>query len=137
MSQKKRPAPPETEELLEHIREIQEEIVELDEDISRQVDAVVALRREHPPEALRHVMAALDEEEDEESRRTFQFLLRVKEDWDALYTRICAFNDDDEELLEGLLYCVGDMLLAQPVGMDQRWIRHLEQYVEKQRASSS
>lgn len=137
MSQKKRPAPPATEELLEHIREIQEEIVELDEDISRQVDAVVATRRDHPPEALRQVMAALEEEDDEESRRTFQFLLRIKEDWDALYTRICAFNDDDEELLEGLLYCVGDMLLAQPEGMDRRWIQHLEDYVEKQREGTS
>lgn len=126
--------PPTVEEAEDRIRGLQREIVELDERISAKVDELMSIKLADPPDALKDFMTAM---KDSEGYRTVQHLLKIKEDWDVLYTRICAFNEDDEELLEGLIPCIGDLLLEQPDGIDERWIHNLEEFVANQRAKVS
>jgi hypothetical protein len=118
----------------ERIRGLQREIDELDEKISRKVDELMTVKLADPPAALKDFMSAM---EGSTGFATVQHLLRIKEDWDVLYTRICAFNEDDEELLEGLVPCIGDLLLDQPEGIDERWIHNLEEFLVNQRAKVS
>lgn len=118
----------------ERIRGLQREIDELDEKISRKVDELMTVKLADPPAALKDFMSAM---EGSTGFATVQHLLRIKEDWDVLYTRICAFNEDDEELLEGLVPCIGDLLLDQPEGIDERWVHNLEEFLVNQRAKVS
>ncbi|HEX9737522.1 MAG TPA: hypothetical protein VGG06_36640 [Thermoanaerobaculia bacterium] len=118
----------------ERIRGLQREIDELDEKISRKVDELMTVKLADPPAALKDFMSAM---EGSTGFATVQHLLRIKEDWDVLYTRICAFNEDDEELLEGLIPCIGDLLLDQPEGIDERWVHNLEEFLVNQRAKVS
>ena len=124
---------PETDERLGEILEILGEINDLDEEISRRVDDLMDVSQSDPPEALLAFLRNL--EEGTRVHDTVHHLLKIKEDWDLLYTRICAFNEDDDELLEGLVSCVGDLLLEQPEGIDDRWIQNLEEFLEKQRVN--
>lgn len=126
-------AAPEGDETLGEVLEILGEINDLDEEISRQVDDLMHVSHSDPPEALLAFLKNL--EEGTRVHDTVHHLLRIKEDWDLLYTRICAFNEDDEELLEGLVSCMGDLLLEQPEGIDERWIQNLEEFLEKQRVN--
>lgn len=118
-------------EALGQIQEILGEINELDEEISQQVDDLMSASQSEPPEALMAFLQHL--ETGTRVHETVSHLLRIKEDWDILYTRICAFNEDDEELLEGLIPCLGDLLLEQPEGISERWVLNLEEFLDKQR----
>lgn len=133
MSREDKTPAAESDEMLGEIREILGEINDLDEEISRRVDDLMDVSHSEPPEAL---LAFLDNlEEGTRVHDTVHHLLKIKEDWDLLYTRICAFNEDDEELLDGLVSCMGDLLLEQPEGIDERWIQNLEEFLEKQRVN--
>jgi hypothetical protein len=127
-------APLSHDEMADRIRGLQREIAELDEKISLKVDELMTVKLADPPAALKDFMSAM---EGSAGYPTVQHLLRIKEDWDVLYTRICAFNEDDEELLEGLIPCIGDLLLDQPEGIDERWIHNLEEFLANQRAKVS
>ena len=118
---------------LGEILEILGEINDLDEEISQRVDDLMGVGQAEPPEALVAFLENL--EKGTRVHDTVHHLLKIKEDWDLLYTRICAFNEDDDELLDGLVSCVGDLLLEQPEGIDERWVQNLEEFLEKQRVN--
>ena len=122
------------DDVADRIRGLQREIHDLDEKISLKVDELMTVKLADPPAALKDFMSAM---ESSDGYPTVQHLLRIKEDWDVLYTRVCAFNENDDELLEGLIPCIGDLLLDQPEGIDERWIHNLEEFLVNQRAKVS
>lgn len=121
------------EEILSLIRDLQGEIKDLDEEISKQVDRLMKASRANPPEGLTALLEKL--EAGSQVQEVVHRLIGMKENWDVLYTRICAFNEDDDELLDGLIPLVGEFLLEQPEGIGERWIRHLEEYLERQHSN--
>ena len=115
----------------DEIRRLLEQIYEREEEISGLVDVLMVRKHDNPPEALKIFASAM---KGSESHNTIQHLLQVKSDWDTLYTRICAYNEDDSEFLEWLVSCVGDLLLEQPEGIDEKWKANLQEFLDDQQA---
>ncbi len=115
----------------EEIRRLLEQIHERDEEISGLVDILMTRKRDNPPEALKIFASAM---KGSESHDTIEHLLQVKSDWDTMYTRICAYNEDDSEFLDWLISCVGDLLLEQPEGIDEKWKSNLRDFLDDQQS---
>ncbi len=122
------------EETADQVRRLHKEINERDEDISEWVDTLMEDKRSNPPEALKAFEEAVSGTEAEEM---IQHLLRLKLDWDTMFTRICAYNEDDDEFLDWLLELVGDLLLEQYEGIDEKWMSNLQEFLDRQSAKVS
>lgn len=64
-------------------------------------------------------------------------LERLVGDWDSLVARSRALSEDDIDLVAALVRLVGDLLVIQHDGLDEKWISRLETYLAKQRAKVS
>jgi len=113
------------DEVIARIREIQEEILAREEHIAALVDS-----------AERSSVLGELAEEGEEHRRV-RHLERLVADWDRLVARSRAVSEDDIDLVAALVRLVGDLLVVQIDGLDTKWIRRLETYIDDQRAKIS
>ena len=115
----------EAEDGLEKIRQLQQRIFDREEQIADLVQSA-----EPPPKLI-----SVIESKDADPR--LQHLARLIIDWDMLVARSRAVTDDDIDLIGALVRLVGDLLLIQPDGIDERWITKLEEYLADQRAKVS
>ncbi|HEX9732935.1 MAG TPA: hypothetical protein VGG06_13235 [Thermoanaerobaculia bacterium] len=112
----------ETDGMIEEIHEIQEEIFDLDDEIDDLLDSAGS-----PEELVDLVEAGYGE-------RKRRHLERLHADWRQLLANSRdrrAGDDFDFELSAAMVHFVGDLLMSQPAGTDQRWIRQLRQYIEE------
>ena len=123
MSDPKEDLPTTTEEVLERIHRLQDEICDREERIAALIDAAKEIRPTVEAEI-----------EDAEERRRLRHLERLMADWDTLVARSRALTDDDLELMAALARLFGDLLAFQPDGIAESWIENLELYLEHQRA---
>ncbi len=75
--------------------------------------------------------------EDADEHRRMRHLERLVGDWDSLVARSRALSEDDIDLVAALVRLVGDLLVIQHDGLDEKWISRLETYLAKQRAKVS
>ena len=114
-----------TAEVIDRVRQLQQEIFEREEQITELVHAAGRPR----------VLENLVEEADE--RRRLRHLERLMADWDSLVARSRAVSEDDIDLIAALVRLLGDLLVVQHDGIDSKWIARLESYLEDQRARIS
>lgn len=114
-----------TDEKIEEIHEIQEEIFDRDDEIDDLLDAAGS------PDVLEDLVEA------GYFKRKHQHLERLQEDWRRLLENSrerAGESDYDFELSAAMVHFVGDLLASQPDGADKRWIRQLKKYLKGKRA---
>lgn len=118
-------AKPSVDEISTQIRRLQQEIDEREQRIMELVDTF------EPPAALETLAQQSD------TPRMARHLARLIVDWENLLAHSHAVSEDDDELLVALVPLVGDLILPQPEGIDERFIFHLKGYLETERAKIS
>ena len=118
------PCPPdESDEIIDRIHGIQEEIFEREDSIDEMVESAAS------PEPLETLV------EEGHTRRRRLRLGRLRADWEALLENSRALErESDFELAAALVHFVGDLLLMQDEGIDEKWIAKLKAYIAEQRA---
>ncbi len=124
MSENRAPSPG-IDDVIDEITALQLEILEREERIAELVESAGR------PSALKESM------DDGEERRRVRHLERLLRDWDTLVARSRAVSEDDIDLVAALVRLVGDLLVIQMDGLDEKWISRLESYLEDQRAKVS
>lgn len=117
--------PPDAGKIRDQIRQIQREIFEREDSIAELVKSA------DPPPRLITVIDA----EDVDPR--LRHLARLIVDWDMLVARSRAVTEDDIELIAAMIRLIGNLLLIQPDGIDERWISKLQEYLADQRSKVS
>ena len=112
------PATASSEDLVEKIHEIQEEIFDREDQIDEIMDSV------DDPDPM------LDAVEDSRVYRRNLHLLRLRRDWERMVLRSREANsDNDFELAAALVHFIGDILTSQTEGTGNRWIKELREYL--------
>ena len=106
------------DEIIDRIRELQDEIFEREEEIATLVDSA-----EHSPPLSGLKTAGAEQ-------RKIRQLERLIADWHTLTAHSRAVAEDDLDLIAALVRFIGDLLIVQPEGVDEHWIRRLEKYLE-------
>ncbi len=104
-----------TQEILGRIHELQEEIFERQDRIA---ELVKSAGSEEP-------LAELVDQGEE--RRKLRHLERLIADWERLVANSRELTEDDLDLVAALVRFVGDLLIVQPEGIDERWLEKLEE----------
>ncbi len=102
-----------TDELLERIHRLQEEIFDREDQIHDLLESNDSPR----------VRAAAD---DGEERRRTRHRSRLLGDWETLVHHSRELVEDDIDLIAALVRLVADLLLVQPAGVGERWIAEFE-----------
>lgn len=113
------------DEIVEKVHALQEQIFDLEDEISRLIDTA-----DRPA-----LLSALMEEG--ENKRRVRHIERLTGDWDSLLARSRAVTDDDLALTAALVRFIGDLLLVQPDGIEEGFLEKLHEYLAEQRAKIS
>ena len=112
-----------TDNLVEKIHEIQEQIFDREDEIEELVDA------SDDQDTLLDAV-----EESREQRRTLH-LRRLRTDWDRMVARSRKVNEENDfELAAALVHFIGDILISQTEGTETDWIEDLREYVRDHRS---
>lgn len=114
----------ETDDMIEEIHTIQEEIFDRDDEIDDLLDAAGS------PDELEDLVEA------GYFKRKHRHIERLHDDWRRLLANSRerrASDDFDFELSAAMVHFVGDLLVSQPEDTDKRWIRQLRKYLEAKR----
>lgn len=122
MSDSEDTSPVTTDELVEKIHEIQEQIFEREDQIEELVDA----SDDQDP--------LLDAVEESRVQRRHLHLKRLRGDWDRMVARSRNVNEENDfELAAALVHFIGDILISQSEGTDTDWIEELREYLRHHR----
>lgn len=124
MSDREDSASATTDDLVEKIHEIQEQIFEREDQIEELVDA----SDDQDP--------LLDAVEESRLHRRNLHLKRLRSDWEKMVSRSRGVNgENDFELAAALVHFIGDILISQTEGTDAVWIDELREYLRNHRSN--